>query len=289
MSHSKFSSRQSILCPIFGTPENFTGFQLPTYEDVIRCCLSLRRSLGQESGGNREPPFSTIADSVAKKLKEIYIKASIPTVSQTRVLQKIKTYHSQYIKIKSDYRNIHRCPALQSKVDAFKTAACNLFDIAACKCPDFWTCSCTKEKKVPLIEQSFLLDQRGPRIGRIGGVDLVETMKLNVRRYRNAKINKLEQANVLDTGPSCSSTHISFPFNQCDSSDESVDEEFLLYEPQRKRKKSSAQMRINLTETVLVSQRYGVSDRATAHITCSILKDVVSWTCIFKPTCLSYR
>lgn len=69
------------------------GSQLPTYEDVIRCCLHEKRCIGSESGGSREPPFSAIANAVTKKLETIYIKASIPIVTHTRIVQMIHMMH----------------------------------------------------------------------------------------------------------------------------------------------------------------------------------------------------
>jgi len=56
-----------MLCTIFGNPKELVESQLPTYEDVIKCCLHERRCMGLQSGGNKEPPFSAIADVVAKK------------------------------------------------------------------------------------------------------------------------------------------------------------------------------------------------------------------------------
>jgi len=54
---SKFSSRQAVHCPIFGSPKNFGESQLPTYEDVMRCCLEVRRCKGLDGGGEKRAIF----------------------------------------------------------------------------------------------------------------------------------------------------------------------------------------------------------------------------------------
>lgn len=71
-------------------------FSQLSYEDIILCCLNERHLIGSESGGNREPLFSVIADSVAAKLLAIYIKTSILTVSPQRIVAMIQAYHKKY-------------------------------------------------------------------------------------------------------------------------------------------------------------------------------------------------
>ena len=61
----------------------------------------------------------------------------------------------------------------QSKLKSFGSEAnCQLFDIAACKCSSD-TCTCEYEKRVPVMEKKFLIDQRTTRLMQIGGVDAV--------------------------------------------------------------------------------------------------------------------
>ena len=44
---------------------------------------------------------------------------------------------------------------------------------------------------IPQKEQSFLLDQRGDRVGRIGSVDIPDTIKLINRANRHEKIQNI--------------------------------------------------------------------------------------------------
>lgn len=89
---SNFSLRQTFDCPFFGHPKD-RGNNLPTHEDVLRCCAYQRRYLGQKSGGNKEPSFSDIAANVAAQILVFYDKASIPAVTEKRVIVKIHAYH----------------------------------------------------------------------------------------------------------------------------------------------------------------------------------------------------
>lgn len=274
MALSKFSLRQTFICPLFGNPKDLTDFQLPTYEEVMRCCSFERRKLGVDLGGNKEPPFSIIADNVAKKIAILYTKASIPTVSHARIVQMINAYHKKCREVKKGLYSAHRSPALKKRSDDFKTSACRLFDIAACKCVDFESCLCPKERKIPKKEQAFLLDQRSARVGRIGAVDIPETKRLiNRCRRREAIIKQTnKKLRVSENHPSSSR----FDCEDCeesrsDTSDSDID---ILHSPDGKSSVSTTQMRLRLPETALTSQRYGVSDRATAMLVTSVLKDV---------------
>lgn len=62
-----------------------------------------------------------------------------------------------------------------------------LCDVAFCKCADFSRCTCPKDKKVHVLERQFLLDQRGPRSGRIGSVDLPVTKEIIKRDELSCK------------------------------------------------------------------------------------------------------
>ena len=272
MAQSKFSLRQTFVCPLFGNPKDLGLTQLPTYEDVLRCCAHERRSLGIDSGGNREPSFSIIVEGVANKVISLYGEASIPSVSYTRVVQLITEYHKKYRKVIKYTYKAGKSSALQKKIDCFKATANYLFDIAACKCRDFQSCSCPKDRKVLQKEQSFLLDQRGDRVGRIGGVDIPETIKLMNRANRHKKIQNIYAG--VPTSEDEPSSSISQQPLLCLSESEISESESSDFDDPYSAPSKPSQMRVNLKETALTSQRYGVSDRATAMIATSVLKDV---------------
>ena len=96
MSLAKFSSRRTVLCPIFGSPKDFGELKLPTNKDVMRSCLGVRRCKGLQSGGNKEPSFASIADVAAAEIQAVYAKAAMPRVSAMRVTQMLHAYHTGF-------------------------------------------------------------------------------------------------------------------------------------------------------------------------------------------------
>jgi len=280
---SKFSLRQTFECPIFGPPTDF-GRLLPTYDAVIRRCGYERRELALlAADGNKEPTFSEIAHNVASKLISLYEEASIPTLSKQRVVTMIQSYHAKYISIKDVVKRIEKSETVKTKVEKFKEEAQVLFDIAACKCADFKLCSCSKEKKVPAKEQQFLTDQRSARRMAIGTVDIQETLKLKKRTERKEHLSKrLRKTSITEstseyteTVESVDDVEDAAASDRGGESDDSSED----YVPSTTGPSSSAsrvqsQMRLPLENTALISQRYGISDRATAAIASSVLKDV---------------
>ncbi|XP_033228892.1 uncharacterized protein LOC117180505 [Belonocnema kinseyi] len=81
---SKFKSRSTFNCPLFGGPKELSSFKLPTNEDVIKGCAFERQRLAPEEG-KKEALFSDIAENIAKEIISVYEKASIPHVMHKRV------------------------------------------------------------------------------------------------------------------------------------------------------------------------------------------------------------
>lgn len=275
MSVSKFKFRQK--CPVFGIyPYDLTETQLPSYQDVLLCYQFERFRIGRLRGDNYEPRSKEVSEIVSKKVEHIFQKASIPIVSHTRVLQMLTTYHKKFLSLKQTF--LRNQIGLRSKRDDFVSSAAELFDIAACKCISFSSCNCPKERKVPILEQPFLLDQRGRRIGRIGSVDLPETMKITKRNERREKLSKCHSASTLTRKVSTTtSDHSEHPDTHTDdnyvgasheaSSKTDADAEFSLPSPESK------QNTLLLEHTALAAQRFGLSDRAAALIVSSAFLD----------------
>ena len=107
--------------------------------------------------------------------------------SRTRMLQMGKTYHDKY-------RNILRSKGRKGteKYDSIVASVLNeskrLFDVAACKCKEFSESKREKKKKkLPKLEQDFLLDQRTLRKMSISRVDKVVSKVLTQREERKQK------------------------------------------------------------------------------------------------------
>lgn len=59
-----------------------------------------------------------------------------------------------------------------------------LFYLAAYKCIEFHLCSCEKSRKIPIIEQLFLIDQRSMIKIVMSSVNALTTKKLNKHMHR---------------------------------------------------------------------------------------------------------
>lgn len=285
-------TRQFIACPIIGVPKELSGLSLPTYEDMLLCCLDekYKRSLLFSPNNKRELGFLAIANSVGTQIIEIYNKATIPTVTHTRVVQMIQSYYNSYIALKKSYNRDCEKDVYKKKIKVFvHNAKTKLFDIAACKCnitlsctcgtvckgscPLSVACQCEKVKKIPDIELKFMHDQRTTRMMAIGSLDVQETSKLRKREERREQLLSQESPITFDPSiPGTSKSAISGCSYEKDNSqktlsDADCDVGFLL-------PSSTAQMRSKLTTTSLLSDRFGVSDRATAAIATGVLHDL---------------
>lgn len=300
---SKKITRHSFKCPIFGQPKDLPQTNLPTYEDVLRCCFEERFKLATKLN-NSKVSFSVVKKSVSEKVKLIFEKASIPTVSAYRIVQLIDAYYEKYWKLRKSYQRDNAKVDFKKKIRDFKSQSAKLFDVSACKCfmqvscscnktpalckcPIDINCTCEKRNKIPLIEQRFIYLHREYGLGKIGNLDQKGTIKLKKKLDRNAKILKntesqpnLEKKSIelndyhlgeTQPQPSCS---FDVPVRgrlQTDDDDFDSDE----YRPSISlKRKSPWQMRIKLITTALHCDRYGVSDRAAAIIPTSVLEDI---------------
>ena len=136
----------------------------------------------------------------------------------------------------------------------------------------------TKESKVPFKEQTFLADQRTKRLMCIGSIDLQETKKLQARTERRTKefLHSSKFAAFClsqPDGDKTSSTSSFLKDYEAMDEDEAPEPDGYDYNSGPSAS-SSSQMRMKLTNTVLISQRFGVPLQATATIASSVLHDV---------------
>ena len=83
--------RTRMNCEIFGTPSELPANVLPTYSDVMKLFLWYRELLKAES--NKDPSVLNISKQVIVDIKCIWRKASLPTISDQRIIQKIRDYN----------------------------------------------------------------------------------------------------------------------------------------------------------------------------------------------------
>ncbi|GBN30261.1 Hepatic triacylglycerol lipase [Araneus ventricosus] len=156
-----------------------------------------------------------------------------------------------------------------------------LFDTALCKCADLTRCTCPKDKEVLVLERQFLLDKRGPRIGRIGSVDIPVTKGMIKRAERSCKrlrpkisLSESSYSNAVSHSLSNDSQH-------CGAGDDvagvenKAEDNFVKDDMFTKSRGKTYKPKLDLTETVIIAQRYNISERAFAYITSAVLHAVL--------------
>ncbi|CAH0562821.1 unnamed protein product [Brassicogethes aeneus] len=176
-------TRSNLSCPIFGSAKDILPEenQLPSYEDLMKCYLSVRLELKGDS--SKQPANATVANIVASKVEHVWKRASLPTLSRERIIKLILAYNLKYQNIIKPIKG-KISKFLQAKLNNFHKDSNKLFDISTCKCLDLERCSCEKERKVPKAEWSFLQDQKSHRKMKIGGVDEILTKQIQKREER---------------------------------------------------------------------------------------------------------
>lgn len=273
------SNRQSYKCPIFGTIQDLKDNVLPTYQEVMKCYEWSRIQIKIQSGSNKEPSFSEIAQIVTQRVEEVWQKASIPVVSHNRVIQLLKAYH---LKCKNLLKSLKRLS--HERKTEFLQQSEFLFDICSCKCKIISQCNCPREVKVPREEHDFLMDQRGERKMIIGGIDRNRTKNLKKKLARKHSSTKMSQK--IDDSSSKIPDQVLFSPTSTDSDTNNLSPDRLHKNIEKPLHSTSGTMENikNIRFPVLsqICDRYGVSDRAGAAIASAVLYELSSDVVIDK-------
>ena len=158
MASCKMKTRKKSRRPVFDLPKELSGTNLPSYSDVMRFYFWANDDCMNRSSTKHLETVTSITDKVVSCVEEIWNKASIPIVSRNRILQMIRNYYDKYLKLLKHFKERHNEDKYNEKINRFKEDGSRLFDIASCKCA-FDNCNCEKTRKVPVVEQSLLIDQ----------------------------------------------------------------------------------------------------------------------------------
>ena len=247
--------------------------KLPSYEDILKCLLLNKKKLKNESG--KDPSVKEIIRSVVARVQCIYGNASIPSVGKDRCNKLIFDYHSKYINLIINNKSLNSSQEYQDKIKKFKEHAKILFDFSACKCNSFENCSCPKIKKVPILEQHFLTDQRNARNMIIGGVDIENTKILQQREIRKNNLQKSVCNDVNDVGSETESLTSLTSISSCDEDFMPPKTSLARITPDEKKvKKRVLQKTKSLPRFTETCDRYGVSVRAAAMLGTSLQEDI---------------
>lgn len=190
------------------------------------------------------------------------------------------------------------------KIHKFVADCEMLFDIAACKCVNLSACSCEKDKKVPINEREFLIDQRTNRRMFIGNVDISATkqlqkqMKRKIERqlsqrskrgkYCSVNDNAIDHDNFTedDEEPETDNDN-AIDANTRPSSHTLQSDDSAVGTPTTNYAKTNCadtqpeativagtQMRILLPTAARECDRWGISDRSAAAIASAVLQDI---------------
>src|SRR5271170_5746829 len=99
-------------------PKDMSDIVLPTYEHVMQYYALIKHQM-KPTAATQEPNVSDISEKVAQNIERIWLKASIPVVSHTRILQMIRSYHDKFMKL---MKNIKRKKS-EVNIDTFRNDA----------------------------------------------------------------------------------------------------------------------------------------------------------------------
>lgn len=146
-------TRKSIQCKIFGAPCDMKETVLPSIASVLRC-LKWEVIKLKTAGKNVNVVTNEAVRIVAHKAEKIWERASIPVLSQQRIIALVQREHQTLLK---NLKNIKPNAVLPLKIAIYKKNCDKLFDIAACKCLINQRCDCKFSKKVFYIFILFCL------------------------------------------------------------------------------------------------------------------------------------
>ena len=143
------------------------------------------------------------------------------------------------------------------------------------------SCKCKRAEKVPLSERYFLVDQRGARKMIIGGIDLMETKRLQKKISRKESESRRHSDSIQQeqSKQQCHPRNYNVE-DMADDTDTSDEDDTLskshckhdLPTPESKRQKMA--MTLRLPSLAKACDRTGVSDRAAAIIASSVLQNM---------------
>ena len=179
-------------------------------------------------------------------------------------------------KVIAEYEKLKKYPlarrsgkTYKTRLEKFQNDIKLLFDLSFCKCKKFEACTCERSKKVPLLERSFLCDQRKERKMIIAGIDRKTTAKLKLRNQRRMK--GAEQRIKSDTiTRKEDKLRITSSSSSENGGASSSSEDFQIASTSAIK---SRQSRMKLPKFTLLCDRVGVSDRAAAMLATAVMDD----------------
>ena len=208
------------------------------------------------------------------------VNSNLPLISEKRAKQKLKKSYETYKNlIKGQASSSHpRMISFQSKLD-------KIFDIISCKC-DIQSCNavscegcdkkahiickCSKDKKIPVKELAFILDQR-QRCGSKGSYHMCTLDKKEVERMEKNFQKKNRKTNI-DNVSGAELLNLSQDYIAVENDETDID--FVAEDFHKNVKNSTvSQNRVTVKNSAKECVRWGLSARGGAAIITAALAD----------------
>ena len=191
---------------IFGSPDTFNNSVLPTKLACCRKVLALKEEAIANGVSKNRVFVNDLIPTVAREVKEIWDRATFPTISIKSIGRLIKEYYDRGMKFGNQFTDEKRQNSEQFK--HYQESLMSLLDCCPCKCqPHYSSCpaKCLEEHhkpscsencelahlpeckclvKIPEREIKFVLDQRRYNRMVMGSVDMAVTRSLKAKEER---------------------------------------------------------------------------------------------------------
>uniref|UniRef100_A0A6P7HAI7 Uncharacterized protein LOC114349502 n=1 Tax=Diabrotica virgifera virgifera TaxID=50390 RepID=A0A6P7HAI7_DIAVI len=249
---------------IIGSDKQFSDTMLPTIIDVMRHYNYVWHDLQLKENG-KNPDFSRAAEETLDKVQLIWRKASIPMISYKTMRYILKRSLDEMKALNKSFERDQHKQTFSSHLSKFLEKSGKLFDVCTCKCSDLNSCSCVREKKVPVMEREFLIDQRTVRQMMIGNIDLKSTAQNKKRIIRKEK-ETMKRQEKEEKEKKEVDDNLDFPHD--------TDETVLPQIPSQNNTTETEQTRINIGTFARTCNKYGIPDRPAAALASALLKDM---------------
>jgi len=176
------------------TVHNVTGQPIEFHKNQLPKCTDVFRAYQFHVNSGKVTTVHERATLVAQEVKEMYDRASIPTVELISIVIRVKRLVAKVQSLGKYSKSKKSSSKYQQSLQSLE----NLFDICACKCYDIGarersSCICPLAYKIPVIEWDFWIDQKTNRNMIIAQVDKEETFKLQQKEKRAYKTSSLKR------------------------------------------------------------------------------------------------
>ena len=267
------STRSETRHSVFGDPKELPVNVLPLAMDVLQCYRYHQIANVGVSGND-------LFKIVTKQVRDVYTRASIPTMEYESILKKVKRLVQKANDLQKYSVSKKSSTTYTETVQKFAT----LFDVCTCRCVDSGIinrdrCNCPLDQKIPSVEWDFWVDQKTSRHMIIGNLDKKVTSK-----FRKVE-ERIEKGAQYRDKAQKEMHHIAGE-SEASCSEENNDDGAGSFVPSEDDETYSPQNRNKYPELCRAIERSNVSNRDACLIINAALKDLglLSWRNAIDPS-----